>query len=179
MWWSKGWGIPATSYASWLETLAAAPGRPARILAWTATIDGLIVLSPAVLSVSTDQGWQHVGWHEIEHGGWNAETEQLRWQVYDSARVTVTLPDPARVPEVFEERIKASIVFERFVPVGSSTTRGVVVNGRRDLADRLDPISWHASLSRGLTWRTPGVQETAEAAVEELRREYDPGWSGC
>ena len=122
---------------------------------------------------SADDDWRHVGWHEIERGGWNAETEQLRWQTYGGARGAVALPDPARVPEVFKERVDASIVFERFVPLGGSGERGVIVNGRRDLAAGPTEISWHATLTRGVTWRTPGVRELADSAMVELRREYD------
>jgi hypothetical protein len=51
----------------------------------------------------------------------------------------------------------------------------VTVSGRRDLADSTATITWHASLSRGLSWRTEGVQQAADDALAELQREYDPG----
>ena len=50
--------------------------------------------------------------------------------------------------------------------------RGVIVTARRDLG-RDGSISWHSSLTRGLTWQTEGVRDTAVRAVEELRTEYD------
>ena len=77
------------------------------------------------------------------------------------------------MPEVFKERVDASIVFERFLSVGGSGERGVIVSGRRDLADGPTEISWHTTLTRGVTWRTPGVRELADSAMVELRREYD------
>ena len=173
-WWSRSRGVPPEAHATWRATLTSVPGRPARILAWAPVADGgLVLLSPAAVSVLRDDRWRHLGWHEIERGGWNAETEQLRWQTYGGARGAVALPDPARVPEVFRERIDASIVFERFVPVGGAGERGVVVNGRRDLAGGTTEISWHATLTRGVTWRTPGVRELADTALVALRREYD------
>lgn len=178
-WWSRSRGIPAEAYATWREGLATEPGRPPRILAWASSVDGIVVVSPAVLSVltgtSAEAEWRHVGWHQVERGGWNTETEQLRWQTYAGARGAATLPDPARVPEAFQERVNASIVFERFVQVGPHADRGVVVNGRRDLAEHPSRIGWHATLTRGVTWRTPGVQEAADVAITELRREYDHG----
>jgi hypothetical protein len=85
----------------------------------------------------------------------------------------VSLTDPAKVPAVFQERVAASIVFERFVPLTDRSDRGVVVNGRRDLAEGPVAIGWHATLTRGVTWRTPGVRDLADAAILELRREYD------
>jgi hypothetical protein len=154
--------------------LGQTPGRQSRLLAWTTTAEGgLVLLSPAALSVLAADGWRHAGWHEIERGGWNAETGQLRWQTYSGQRGAVALPDPAQVPVVFRERVAASIVFEKFVPLADGSNRGLVVNGRRDLADGTTSIGWHATLTRGVTWRTPGVRELADAAVAAVRHEYD------
>lgn len=165
-------------YAGWRDTLAQVPGRPARILAWTHAVGlgpepGLVVLSPAALSVRSDDSWRHVGWQEIERGGWNVETSQLRWQTYAGKRGAVGLPDPARVPAVFQERVRASIVFERFVSATPGSDRGVIISGRRDLADGPTVIDWHTTLTRGLTWRTPGIRELADRTLAEVRHEYD------
>ncbi|BAK36368.1 hypothetical protein MLP_33540 [Microlunatus phosphovorus NM-1] len=177
-WWSKTRGLDPAVYASWRETLSEVPGRPARILAWTHAVGvgpepGVVVLSPAAVSVRTEDAWRHVGWHEIERGGWNVETAQLRWQTYSGKRGAVALPDPARVPAVFQERVQASIVFERFVPATPGSDRGVIINGRRDLADTPSSITWHTTLTRGVTWRTPGIRELADATLAEVRHEYD------
>ena len=56
--------------------LAAQPDRPARILAWARTSTGFCIASPTTLSYGDEEGWTHVGWHEIERGGWNAELRQ-------------------------------------------------------------------------------------------------------
>ena len=50
--------------------------------------------------------------------------------------------------------------------------RGVIVTARRDLAAD-GGISWHSSLTRGLTWHSAGVQAAADQALAELRSEYD------
>jgi hypothetical protein len=177
-WWSRTRGLEAEAYESWRRTLALTPGRQPRILAWSRTADDEpVVLSPAALSIRLDSasadGWRHTGWHEIERGDWNAETRQLRWQTYQGPRGAAALPDPAQVPAVFQERVAASIVFERFVPLTPGSDRGLVVSGRRDLADGPTQIDWHTSLTRGVTWRTSGVPELADAAVAEARREFD------
>jgi hypothetical protein len=166
--------VPPDAYASWRQSLSATPGRQPRLLAWTTTAEGgLVLLSPAALPVLADDVWRHVGWNEVERGGWNVETGQLRWQTYAGQRGAVALTEPALVPVVFRERVAASIVFERFVPLAVGSDRGVVINGRRDLADGTSSIGWHATLTRGVTWRTPGVRELADAAVAALRHEYD------
>ena len=149
---------------------------PARVLAWAEAVDGYAVGSAAALSTGDGRRrrhWRHVGWHEIEHGGWNAETRKLSWAEYGGRRGSVELTGAGRLPELFRERIAASIVVERFVPIAGD--RGVVVNGRRDLSATVPVIAWHATLGRGLTWRTPGLRETVDEAMAELRAEYDPG----
>jgi hypothetical protein len=131
----------------------------------------LVVGSPAALSWSgAENAWTHLGWHEIERGGWNAETTTLSWILYGGRRGSVTLEKPGRLPELFRERIAATIALERFVPVAGD--RGVIVTARRDLAAG-GAISWHSTLTRGLTWHSEGVQAAADRAMAELRSEYD------
>ena len=169
-WWSRSRGLPGAAYAAWRASLAQATGRPARILAWAKGPAGFVVGSPAALSWGGEDGWTHVGWHEIERGGWNAETGTLAWTLHGGRRGSVTLEQPGRLPELFRERIAATIALERFVPVAGD--RGVIVSARRDLA--IDgAISWHSTLTGGLTWHSDGVQAVADRALAELRSEYD------
>ena len=168
-WWSRTRGLDRPAYAAWTASLAEQPGRPARILAWARGPDGYVIGSPAALSWGEAE-WSHVGWHEIERGGWNSETTKLSWTLYGGRRGSVGLDEPGRLPELFRERIAATIAVERFVPV--SGDRGVIVTARRDLgAD--GGISWHSTLTRGLTWQTDGVRAVADDAVARLRTEFD------
>jgi hypothetical protein len=168
-WWSRTRGLDRPTYAAWTRSLGEQPDRPARILAWTRGPDGYVVGSPAALSWG-EQEWSHVSWHEIERGGWNAETRTLSWARYGGRRGSVGLDEPGRLPELFRERIAATIAVERFVPV--SGDRGVIVTARRDLAAD-GGISWHSTLTRGLTWQTDGVQAVADEAMTRLRTEFD------
>jgi hypothetical protein len=101
-----------------------------------------------MLSYGSESVWRHVGWHQIEHGGWNAEAHKLSWSTYDGSREFIDLVEPGRMPELFRERVSASIVAERFVPIAGE--RGVTISGRRDLAE--------ASPS-------PGTRHSAAASV--------------
>ena len=76
------------------------------------------------------------------------------------------------MPELFRERIAATIALERFVPLAGE--RGVTITARRNLDDA-GAISWHSTLTRGLTWQTEGVREAADQAMARLRLEYDLG----
>jgi hypothetical protein len=137
----------------------------------------------AVEIVPGEEAWVHLGWHEIERGGWDEETNRLAWSRYADSDAGATsrdietegleLTEPGRLPEVFRERVAASIVLEKFVPIRNG--RGVLISGRRDLADGQLSIDWHSSLQRGLTWQTEGVRAATDAAIAQVRTEYDMG----
>ncbi|MGI3786219.1 MAG: hypothetical protein ACRYG2_36200 [Janthinobacterium lividum] len=170
-------GLPPEVHASWRLALSDRQGVPARILAWARSQDGFAVGSPAVLSLGGEtQGWHHLGWHEIEHGGWNAESRSLSWTLYGGRRGRVELAEPARLPELFRERVAASIAVERFVPIRGE--RGVTVTARRDLG-AAGTLSWHSTLTRGLSGNGAGVAEEIARAEAELQSEYGTtpqGW---
>jgi hypothetical protein len=177
-------GLPPEVHASWRRSLAGHDGAPSRILAWARGQDGFVIGSPAVLSVGgvgaavddDADGWRHVGWHEIEHGGWNAESRSLSWTLYGGRRGRVELAEPARLPELFRERVAASIAVERFVPIRGE--RGVTVTARRDLG-AAGTLSWHSTLTRGLSAHGEGVAEEVARAAADLQSEYGStpqGW---
>jgi hypothetical protein len=168
-WWSRSRGLPKEAYAAWLEAHRGEKG-PARILAWARTPTGFCIGGLTRLSI-TDQGsWTHTPWHLIERGEWNAETRTLRWKRLDGGHGSAVLSEPGRMPELFRERIAATIALERFVPLAGE--RGVIVTARRNLVDG-GSISWHTTLTRGLTWQTDGVREAADRAAAELQTEWD------
>lgn len=172
-WWSRTRGVPEAAYSSWASSLSARSGRQVRILAWASTSDGFALASPSVLSYGDESGWDHLGWHEIERGGWDEETGMLTWSLYGGGTGEVSLTDPGRLPEVFRERVSASIVMEKLVPIRNG--RGVLISGRRDLANGDDAITWNSTLQRGLTWQMEGVQAATEHAIAQVRSEYDMG----
>ncbi len=172
-WWSRTRGIPQQAYDSWSSSLAAQPGRQVRVLAWATMPNGYAIASPSALSYGSESGWDHLGWHQIERGGWDSESGRLAWTLYGGGSGDVSLDKPGRLPEVFRERVAASIVLEKFVPIRNG--RGVLISGRRDLAEGERSITWNSSLGRGLTWQVEGVHEATEAAIAQVRTEYDMG----
>jgi hypothetical protein len=165
-------GLDPVVLTSWRESLAERAGSgEARVLAWAPAAEDVAIGRPGGLSVGGPLGWVHVAWHEVERGGWNADLGQLQWRTYAGVRGSVRLTPPRRLPELFRERVSASIVVEQVVPFPGS--RGIIVSGRRDLGDDTVPLQWHATLGRGLTWSTDGVEDAAEAALAQLRGEYD------
>ena len=64
---------------------------------------------------------------------------------------SLELIEPGRLPELFRERISATIAVERFVPLAGE--RGVIIAARRDLGGS-GAVVWHGTLTRGLSWQT-------------------------
>ena len=52
------------------------------MLAWAKSSTGFCIASPTALSYGDDEDWKHIGWHEIEHGSWNAELQRLSWVLH-------------------------------------------------------------------------------------------------
>jgi hypothetical protein len=176
-WWSRSRGLPRAVYESWRSSLAAQPDRPARILAWARTSTGYCIASPAILSYGDENEWKNIGWHEIERGGWNAELRRLSWVLHaapgkPSPRGSLQLVEPGRLPELFRERVSATIALERFIPLVGA--RGVTITARRDLGAS-GMVAWHSTLTRGLSWESDGIRAAVDQAMEELRAEYDVG----
>lgn len=174
-WWSRSRGLPRAAYDSWRASLGAQSDRPDRILAWAATSKGLCIASLAFFSYGSEDAWQHIGWHEIERGGWNAELHRLSWVLYGApgevaVRGSLELTEPGLMPEVFRERVVATIAVEKFVPLAGE--RGVTITARRDLG-RSGAVAWHGTLTRGLSWQTDGVPAAVDQAIEQVRAEYD------
>jgi len=172
-WWNKTRGIPQEVYDSWASSIRVQPGRQVRVLAWATTPDGFALASPSALSYGDQAAWHHVGWHQIERGGWEGEARRLSWSLHGGQRGFVELSEPGRLPEVFRERVAASIVLEKFVPIANN--RGVVISGRRDLADGAAQITWNSALGRGLSYQTEGVRSAVDEAIAQVRTEYDLG----
>ncbi len=163
--------LPRAARDAWTVSV---PASGQRILSWAATDTGQAVASTGYWSVSDAGGWTHLPWQEIQHGGWDAVEGVLRWTDRAGRRGTVRIERPGRLPDAFRERVKASIVFERVIPVGTESAAGVVVSARRDLTGSSDALVWHVDLQRGLTWRTPGLRERADAALAACKAEFDP-----
>jgi hypothetical protein len=144
---------------------------PSRLLAAARGESGWCFLLTECLAYEQRGEWRFVRWHEIEQGSWNDQNHELRWEEVGGRRGSVLLEQPGRVPEVFKERVQASIVLHRQVPI-EGTTEGGVVSARRDLSDRHAPLQWRIRRGRG-TEDSPENWALLEAALTELRTDFD------
>ncbi len=158
-------GLTKSVFAS----LDASVGGGAKVLAWAPTADGHAVGLADRLAISDAGDWRFVEWHEIETGGWNREAAALRWVKTDGSEGGVTLVDPGGLPELFMERVEATIVVR--LPYESLGGRQVTITARRGLgADQQIVWGWSAPDRSRLS---AAVVSDVEAEVARVRAEYE------
>lgn len=118
-------------------------------------------------------GDERIPWEQIESADWDVETSVLRVAEVGSwgeqRRVhELGFEEPGRLLELVRERITASIVLQRHVPIQGR--RGVLVIARR--APRGDtPIQWVYEYQEGIDPTDPVVRLAAEAGLAAARDE--------
>lgn len=118
-------------------------------------------------------GDRRVPWEEIEAADWDREESLFRVAevgVWGEKRVehAFTIDEPGRLLELVRERVTASVVLQRHVPVAGR--RGLRVIARR--APRGDrPIAWFFEYDEGIDPDDPAVRAVATEALTALRGE--------
>jgi hypothetical protein len=162
-----------------------APGET--LLAWAGTTSGGVVAgtrdalylpssvepSSSVEPVETTR----LPWEQVEAADWDSDTDTLRVSEVGSwgeQRVehAVTLAEAGRLLELVRERVTASVVLQRHVPLRGR--RGLRVIARR--APRGDrPIQWFYEYDEGVDPDDPAVREAARTALADARDEVGTG----
>lgn len=143
-----------------------------RVVARGATSAGQVLGTKDRLIYAQAEGARSVGWHEIERGEWNAETELLSWVEPDAAAYSLRLTQVGRLPALFSERVAASIALVR--PVTPTAGGSASITARRDLGRSDAPLEWRVVPGKGAT---PAVaaDPAVRAELARLRSEYDLG----
>ena len=145
-----------------------APGE--KVLAWATTTSGEVVAGTRdALYVDA----YRLPWEEVEAADWDRDTSVLRLSevgAWGEQRVehAFAIEEPGRLLELVRERITASVVLQRHVPL--ERHRGLRVIARR--APRGDrPIAWFYEYDEGVDPEDPVVREAARAALAAARDE--------
>lgn len=138
MLWFDRAGLDGSLY----DSLAAeyGPRRP-RVLSWARTSEGVVVALPERLAIHQDDAWRSIRWLDILKGTWDRESGELAWSERDEDEGGVlSLTEPRDIPEVFRDRIQASIVTAKRVdlPTGGS----VLISARREPSQKQGPLLW-------------------------------------
>ena len=115
---------------------------------------------------------RHIPWEQVEDAAWDQDARQLRVDEigeYGAPRPshTFAMDDPALLLQLVRERVTASVVLQRRVPVRGGL--GVTVIGRRSPVG--GPIAWMHAYDAGLDPADPEVAAAADAALADARAE--------
>lgn len=114
-----------------------------------------------------------IPWEEVQAADWDQDSGALRVKEVGSwgeqrPEHVFTLEEPGRLLELVRERVTASVVLQRHVPIDGR--RGVRVIARR--APRGDrPITWLYEYDEGIDPADPAVRTAAEEALATAQAE--------
>jgi hypothetical protein len=149
-----------------------------RVLAWAATGAGVVAGTREALYLPGDAppAVLRVPWEQVETADWDAERSQLRVREVGTwgerrPEHLVTLAAPVRLLQLVRERVSATVVVQRHVPV--TGRRGLRVIARRAPAgDR--PVTWMFEYDEGVDPDDPLVREAAESALAQAMQDVGP-----
>ena len=130
----------------------------------------------AVYLPADAEGVRRVPWQLVERAEWNSG--ELTFHLWETAEFGTAMPrtdlvvdDPGRFGQLVRERISASVLMQRHVPLEGK--QGVRIVGRRNPARTDAPVSWNIVLDTGVDPSAPGLLDRAEAALRQVRDEVD------
>lgn len=134
---------------------------------------GWLVGTGRALHVSSPGGWTVLPWERVDRAGWDRDAETL--EVFEVAEFGQVQPrhvrrigDPGRLLELVHERVTASVVITRHVPVDGS--HGLRVVGRRAPGSD-DPVTWTALLDTTLDPDDSRVRDAVARGLAAARDE--------
>jgi hypothetical protein len=150
-------------------------GRGESLLAWAASDDGRVVAGTRD-AVYLDGA--RLPWEDVEAADWDRETDRFRLSEVGAwgevrAEHVFTIAEPGRLLELVRERVTASVVLQRHVPV--TGRHGLRVIARR--APRGDrPVRWFYEYDEGVDPDDPAIRDLARAALREAQAEVGLDW---
>ena len=155
-----------------------------RVLASARTADGAYLVASTLalyLPAGGESEHERLGWESIEHAEWDKEDERLRITPIApfGERIehrTFGLSDESdanhwqidRLLTVVRERITASVVIDRRVPIDQEHAVRVVAR-RKPVPDA--ELTWMVELDPGLSASDPQVVDAANQALAQVRSE--------
>lgn len=141
-----------------------------RVLAWCTDAEGRVVAGTRDALYLPDA---RVPWEQVEAVDWDADSSVLHVSevgTWGAVRPQhdLALVDPGRLLQLVRERVTATVVLQRHVPVDGR--RGLRVIARRAPGgDR--PISWVFEFDEGVDPADPAVRVAADAALAQAQDE--------
>lgn len=171
MLWFDRAGLDPDLYQSLAQ--AVAQPRP-RVLAWAESPNGIVVALPDRLVVREGEAWRDTPWRDVISGGWDSRDGALTWTTASGGHDRVALTEPGTLPELFRERVTASIVLSEHVDV-PGTPHGITLTARRNPAAPRSGLSWVPIAQPGTDLSNPEVARAVAQVVADIRANYDIG----
>ena len=130
-----------------------------RAIAWASVGDDWVVATRAGLALPAHDS---VTWDQVIRAAWDEPV--LEVQIPEGI-VRLVLDEPGHIPEVVNERVKASVVIQHHVPLVGD--KGVRIVARRKPGST--DISWRVTFDPGLDPGDPVLRAAADEALAELR----------
>ena len=145
-----------------------AVGHRADVLAHAVGDGVLLVATRQELALKRGETWTVWPWAEVGGGAWKAEAQRFRFRTIDNQQHEISLTEVNRLPEVFRERVNASMVVSTVLDVA----RGQVqIVARRGLgAD--SALHWYAIPSGGADLGDEATRAIVVAETDRLKSEY-------
>lgn len=152
--------------------LAEAVGHNPRVLGWGSGPRVAVVAMPDSFAWRVgDEPWQVVAWEKVRTGGWKQESSQMWWRLVDGSSESLVLDAENTFPEVFRERVQASIALQKRLELSNGGV--VLIAARRSPASIQPELTWDVFPLAGAHVEDPAMQAEVDAAVAELRADYD------
>jgi hypothetical protein len=148
-------------------------GRRPRILASGRGTDGEVVGLVDRLVYRSGDEWRQLFWHEVERGNWDPASRRLHWTDVTGVASEVELTQTGLLPDLFNERVSASIACLRQVDLTGPGT--AVITARRDLGESAAPLVWRISPGKGVSADVAAADPVVAGELAQLRAEYDLG----
>lgn len=147
-----------------------------RVLAWAVAVDGTVLAGTAAAFYAASPGTVvepvRIPWERVEAAQWDRDESVLdvaevgTWGE-QRPRHRFEVEDPRRLLQLVRERVTASIVVQRHVPVAGR--RGFRVIARRPPTAGDHPLEWFYEYDEGIDPEDPVVRVSAAEALAAAR----------
>jgi len=149
--------------------ISVAPGE--RVLASCASVDGVVLAGTRDAFYIGSEPVIRVPWEQVEAADWDRDDAVFRLSLVGSwgeekVEHSYGLTEPGRLLELVRERVTASIVLQRHVPVAGR--HGVRVIGRRPPRGTGE-IAWFFEYDEAVDPTDPAVREACVGALAAAR----------
>lgn len=139
-----------------------------QVLAWLPTLGSSLVATRTELVLPEGTDPQRVPWDRVVHASWEATALRLTAQRPDGGRAELRIPVPddhGSLPEVVQERVKASIVVQHHVELRGE--QGARLVARRTPGST--ELRWSVVFDPGLDPSDPVLRARADEELARLR----------